>query len=52
MTFLAMSKKHLEALLAKVIDDTELREKLKGPANLDTAVALAKEAGFNLGKSD
>jgi predicted ribosomally synthesized peptide with nif11-like leader len=40
-----MSKEQLSALLAKLKDDAELQEKLKGAADLDAAIALAKEAG-------
>jgi predicted ribosomally synthesized peptide with nif11-like leader len=47
-----MSEEQLTALLAKLKDDAELREKLKGAANLDAAVALAKEAGFDVSKAD
>ena len=48
----AMSEEQLSALLAKLKDDAELQEKLKGAADLDAAVALAKEAGFDVSKAD
>ena len=48
----AMSEEQLTALLAKIKEDTALQEKLKGSADLDAAVALAKEAGFNVSKAD
>ena len=47
-----MSEKQLAALLAKIKDDAGLQEKLKGAADLDAAVALAKEAGFDVSKAD
>jgi predicted ribosomally synthesized peptide with nif11-like leader len=47
-----MSEEQLKALLAKLNDDAELREKLKGAADLDAAVAIAKEAGFEVSKAD
>jgi len=48
----AMSEEQLAALLAKLKDDAGLQEKLKGAADLDAAVALAKEAGFDISKAD
>jgi predicted ribosomally synthesized peptide with nif11-like leader len=47
-----MSEEQLSALLAKLKDDVGLQEKLKGAADLDAAVALAKEAGFDVSKAD
>jgi len=47
-----MSEEQLSALLAKLKDDTGLKEKLKGAADLDAAVDLAKEAGFDVSKAD
>ena len=47
-----MSEEQLSALLAKLKDDAGLREKLKGAADLDAAVAMAKEAGFDVSKAD
>ena len=37
---------------AKLKDDAGLQEKLKVAADLDAAVALAKEAGFDVSKAD
>ena len=48
----AMSEEQLSALLAKLKDDAGLREKLQGAGDLDAAVAMAKEAGFDLTKAD
>ena len=47
-----MSEEQLTALLAKLNDDAGLREKIKGAADLDAAVAMAKEAGFDVSKAD
>ena len=47
-----MSEEQLSALLAKLKVDAGLQEKLKGAADLDAAVALAKEAGFDVSKAD
>ena len=47
-----MSEEQLSALLAKLKDDAGLQEKLKGAADLDAAVDLAKEAGFDVSKAD
>jgi predicted ribosomally synthesized peptide with nif11-like leader len=47
-----MSEEQLSALLAKLKDDAELRGKLKGAADLDAAMAMAKEAGFDVSKQD
>ena len=48
----AMSEEQLAALLAKIKEDAGLQEKLRGAADLDAAVALAKEAGFDVSKAD
>jgi predicted ribosomally synthesized peptide with nif11-like leader len=48
----AMSEEQLAALLAKLKDDAVLQEKLKGAPDLDAAVAMAKEAGFDVSKTD
>jgi predicted ribosomally synthesized peptide with nif11-like leader len=45
-----MSEEQLSALLAKLKEDAGLQEKLKGAADLDAAVAMAKEAGFDVSK--
>ena len=47
-----MSEEQLSALLAKLNNDAGLREKLKGAADLDAALAIAKEAGFDVSKAD
>ena len=47
-----MSEEQFSALLAKLKDDAELQEKLKGATDLDAAVAVAKEAGFDVSKAD
>jgi predicted ribosomally synthesized peptide with nif11-like leader len=47
-----MSEEQLSALLAKLKDDPGFQEKLKGAADLDDAVAIAKEAGFDVSKAD
>ena len=47
-----MSEEQLAALLAKLKEDAGLQEKLKGAADLDAAVALAKAAGFDVSKAD
>jgi predicted ribosomally synthesized peptide with nif11-like leader len=47
-----MSEAQLTALLAKLNDDAGLREKLQASADLDAALALAKEAGFDVSKAD
>ena len=47
-----MSEEQLSALLAKLKEDAGLQEKLKGAADLDAAVAIAKETGFNVSKAD
>jgi predicted ribosomally synthesized peptide with nif11-like leader len=52
LRFHAMSEEQLTALLAKLKEDAGLREKLKGAADLDAAVAIAKEAGFDVRKAD
>jgi predicted ribosomally synthesized peptide with nif11-like leader len=47
-----MSEEQLSAFLAAVKADAELQDKLKGAADLDAAVAIAKEAGFDVSKAD
>jgi predicted ribosomally synthesized peptide with nif11-like leader len=46
-----MSAEQLTALLAKLKEDAGLQEKLKAAADLDAAVAVAKEAGFDVSKA-
>lgn len=52
LPFQAMPEEQLSALLAKLQDDAGLREKLQGAADLDAAVAMAQEAGFDVSKAD
>ena len=47
-----MSEEQLSALLAKLKEDSGFQEKFKGVGDMDTAVALAKEAGFDVSKAD
>jgi len=47
-----MSEEQLSALLAKLKEDAGFREKLQGATDLDAAVAMAKEAGFDVSKAD
>ena len=47
-----MSEEQLAALLAKLKDDAGLQEKLKGAADLDAVLAIAKEAGLEISKAD
>jgi predicted ribosomally synthesized peptide with nif11-like leader len=47
-----MPKEQLVALLAKLKDDAELRDKLQVAADLDAAVVIAKEAGFEVTKAE
>ena len=52
LRYYAMSEEQLSVLLAKLKDDAGLQEKLKGAADLDAAIALAQEAGFDVSKAD
>jgi predicted ribosomally synthesized peptide with nif11-like leader len=47
-----MSEEQLAALLAKLRDDAGLQEKLKGAADLDAVLAIAKDTGFDVSKAD
>jgi len=47
-----MSQEQLSVLLAKLKEDAGLRERLQGAADLDAAVAMAQEAGFDVSKAD
>ena len=51
MPLLEMSEEQLAALLAKLKEDAGLQEKLKGAADLDAVLAIAKEAGFDVSKA-
>ncbi|MCP9815001.1 Nif11-like leader peptide family natural product precursor [Synechococcus lacustris L1E-Slac] len=46
-----MPEEQLSALLAKLKGDAVLQEKLKGAAELDAVLAIAKEAGFDISKA-
>jgi hypothetical protein len=46
-----MSKEQLAALIDAAQRDVGLQEKLKGAADLDAVVAIAKEAGFDVSKA-
>ena len=47
-----MSEEQLKSFLEKVKTDTGLQEKLKGAADGDAALAIAKEAGFSISTAD
>ena len=47
-----MSEEQLSAFWAALKADAGLQEKLKSAADLDTAVAIAKENGFDVSKED
>ena len=47
-----MSEEQLAALLAKLKEDAGLQEKLKGAADLDAVLAIAKEAGVDVSKAE
>ncbi|KZR87930.1 Nitrogen fixation protein of unknown function [Synechococcus sp. MIT S9509] len=47
-----MSEEQLKAFLEKVKSDTSLQEKLKGSADVDAALAIAKEAGYTICAGD
>ena len=51
LPLLEMSEEQLAALLAKLKDDEGLQEKLKGAADLDAVLVIAKEAGFDISKA-
>jgi predicted ribosomally synthesized peptide with nif11-like leader len=50
--FQAMSEEQLSAFFEAVKADAALEEKLKGSADVDGAVAIALEAGFDVSKAD
>jgi predicted ribosomally synthesized peptide with nif11-like leader len=52
MGFPTMSAEQLSAFFEAVKADAGLEEKLKAASDLDTAVAIAKEAGFDVSKAD
>ena len=47
-----MLEDQLKAFLEKVKGDTSLQEKLKAAADVDAALAIAKEAGFSISADD
>jgi len=47
-----MSEEQLSALLAVLRDDAELQAKLKGAADLHSAIELMKNAGFDVTKAN
>ena len=47
-----MSEERLKAFLEKVKADTSLQENLKAAADVDAALAIAKEAGFSISADD
>jgi predicted ribosomally synthesized peptide with nif11-like leader len=47
-----MSEERLSALLARLQEDEGLLEKLKSAADLDAAVVMAQESGFDVSKAD
>ena len=51
LRLLAMSEEQLAALIDAAQRDVGLQEKLKGAADLDAVVAIAKEAGFDVSKA-
>ena len=52
LPLLAMSEEQLAALIAKLKEDAGLQEKLKGAADLDAVLAIAKDAGFTITVAD
>ena len=47
-----MPAEQLKAILRQVKQDTALQNKLKNSANLETTLAIAKDAGFNISAND
>ena len=47
-----MSAEQFSALLAQLQEDSGLMEKFNGAADLDAAVAIANEAGFDVSADD
>lgn len=47
-----MPELQLKNLLAKLQEDGDLKDKLKIATDLDAAVAIAKESGFDVSKAD
>ena len=47
-----MSEEQLAALLVRLKEDKAFQERLRGAADLDAAVLMAQEAGFNVSPAD
>ena len=47
-----MPAEQLKAFLRQAKQDTALQNKLKNSANLETTLAIAKDAGFNISAND
>jgi predicted ribosomally synthesized peptide with nif11-like leader len=47
-----MPAEQLKAFLQQAKQDTALQDKLKNSANLETMLAIAKDAGFNISAND
>ena len=47
-----MSEEQLKSFLEKLKADTSLQEKLKGAADADAVLAIAKDAGFSISADD
>lgn len=47
-----MSEEQLTALLSKLKEDVGLRERLKGAADLNAALAIARSAGFEVSEEE
>jgi len=47
-----MSESQLQALLAEVQSNADLRSKLESAASLDAAEAIARDAGFDVSKAE
>lgn len=49
---LKMASENFQALLGKLKDDPGFLEKFTGAADLDAALAIANDAGFDISKAD
>ncbi len=47
-----MTEEQLKAFLEKIKVDSSLQEKLKAAADVDAALAIAKDAGFSISAED
>jgi predicted ribosomally synthesized peptide with nif11-like leader len=45
-----MSEEQLAALVARIKEDDELKQKLQGAADLDAIIAVAKDSGFDVSR--